>query len=73
MIEGDMGIIRNLGRGYYGIEAEGVSIDREVTARFEKAFRDAQKIPDEKLKVRFYRPSGSPARPPRSKSSGRGK
>jgi hypothetical protein len=50
-----MGAVKFIGDGYYGIVSEGVSVDRAITERINKAFEQARTIPSEKLVIRSAR------------------
>lgn len=51
-----MSAVKSIGEGYYGIVSEGVSVDRTISDRINKAFEQARKIPSEEL---IIRPAGS--------------
>jgi hypothetical protein len=46
-----MANVRNFGKGYYGVETEGVTISSEVQDTIQKAFDTAKSIPEEEIKV----------------------
>lgn len=46
-----MSAVRIIGEGYYGIVAEGVSVDQSVSARIDRAFEEATTIPSERLNI----------------------
>jgi hypothetical protein len=50
-----MGMVRNLGDGYYGIEATGRTITPADFHRLTEAFSKAASIPDEAIKIVDYR------------------
>jgi hypothetical protein len=46
-----MAYVRNFGKGYYGVETEGVTISPEVEKTIQKAFDVAKSIADENIMV----------------------
>ena len=59
-----MSAVRNIGKDYYAIDTEGVSISEDVHRTFEKALKKLSQIPAKNLKVRLashYRGTSSDA------------
>lgn len=48
--------VRNIGKDYYAIDAEGVSISDAVHQRFERALEKIAKTPAGKFAVRLAQP-----------------
>ena len=46
-----MAYVYSFGKGYYGLETEGVTISPEVENRIRAAFATAMAIPDEEIRV----------------------
>ena len=51
-----MAYVYSFGKGYYGLETEGVTISPEVEDNIMAAFKTAMDIPDANIKVRTAQP-----------------
>ena len=48
-----MGVVRTIGSGYYGIEAQSVDIAADVRSSVNGAFEEAAEIPTNELNIQF--------------------
>lgn len=46
-----MAYVYNFGKGYYGLETEGVTVSKEVSDSITHAFETAMLIPDAEIKI----------------------
>ena len=57
--ENSMSMIRNLGEGYYGVEATTRAISPAVLERMDQAYAEAMAIPDGAIIITDYKYKGS--------------